>query len=109
IGKDANQQHSCAAPGTRRTSDYPWRIANARSHFSSHATICRSAACFEHWPLGPWREDNNNRADPYATVEVNHVLVGHANAARRDGAADLFWLVGAVDPVLRVHPIGVQI
>ena len=39
-------------------------------------------------PSGPWREDNNNRADLYATVEVNHVLVGHANAARRYGSAD---------------------
>jgi len=26
IGKDANEQHSCAALGTRWTSDHPWRI-----------------------------------------------------------------------------------
>jgi len=45
----------------------------------------------------------------HATVEVNHVLIGHANAARRDGAADIFWLIGAVDAVLRVLAAGVQI
>jgi hypothetical protein len=33
VGKDANQQHSCAALGTRWTGDYPRRIANIRSHF----------------------------------------------------------------------------
>ena len=60
-------------------------------------------------PSGPWREDNNNRAELYATVEVNHVLVGHANAARRDGSADIFWLIGAVDAVLRVLAARVQI
>src|ERR1700746_28895 len=60
-------------------------------------------------PSGPWREDNNNRADLYATVKVNHVLVGHANAARRDGSADVFWLIGAMDAVLRVVAAGVQI
>jgi hypothetical protein len=33
IGKDPNQQHPCAALGTRRTSDYPWPIANIRTPF----------------------------------------------------------------------------
>jgi|SRR6516165_11426810 len=51
----------------------------------------------------------DNRTDRYATVEVNHVLVGHANAARRYGSADIFRLIGAVDPVLRVLAAGVQI
>jgi hypothetical protein len=31
-GKDMDQYHSCAAFGTRRTSDHAWRIANIRSH-----------------------------------------------------------------------------
>jgi hypothetical protein len=34
VGEDADQQHSCAALGTRRTSDHSWRIANIRNHFS---------------------------------------------------------------------------
>jgi hypothetical protein len=39
-----------AALGTRRTSDYPWRIANIRSHFfPPHATICLSAADCYFW------------------------------------------------------------
>jgi hypothetical protein len=43
------------------------------------------------------REDHDNCANFDAIVEVDHVLVGHANAARGDGSADIFRLVGAVD------------
>jgi hypothetical protein len=39
-----------------------------------------------------WREDNDNRADFDAIVEVDHVLVGHADAARGDGSANIFAL-----------------
>ena len=49
-----------------------------------------------------WREDYNNRAEFDAIIEIDHVLIGHADAARGDGSADIFGLVGAVDPVLRV-------
>jgi len=33
VREDVDQQHSCAALGTRRTSDHSWQIANIRSHF----------------------------------------------------------------------------
>jgi hypothetical protein len=56
-----------------------------------------------------WREHNDNRAELDAIVEVDDVLVGHADAARGDGAADIFRLVGAVNTVLRVLAGGVQI
>jgi hypothetical protein len=50
---------------------------------------------------GPWCEDNDNRADLYVAVEVNNVLVGHANAARRYGSANIFWRrVFAIVPFL---------
>jgi hypothetical protein len=55
------------------------------------------------------REDHDNCAHSDAIVEVDDVLVGHANAARGDGSADIFRLVGAVDPVLRVLATRVQI
>ena len=55
------------------------------------------------------REHNDNRADLDAIVEVDHVLVGHADAARGDCSADILGLVRAVDTVLRVLPTGVQI
>src|SRR5215510_7668058 len=55
------------------------------------------------------REHNDNRADLDTIEEVDHVLVGHADAARRDCSADIFGLVGAIDAVLRVLAAGVQI
>src|ERR1043166_6137246 len=51
------------------------------------------AAAAEHDPLG---------ADRHALVEVDHVLIDHADAAGGDAAADGPGLGGAVDAVERV-------
>src|SRR5262249_29677744 len=45
------------------------------------------------------REDDDDRAGLHPIHEIDDVLVGHADAARRDGMADIFRLVGAVDAV----------
>ena len=45
------------------------------------------------------REHDDNCADPDPIVEVDDILIGHADAARRDGSADIFGLVGAVNTV----------
>ena len=47
-----------------------------------------------------WREDNDNCADLDPIVEIDRILIGHADAARGDGLADIFGLVGAVDTIL---------
>ena len=44
-----------------------------------------------------------------AVIEIDHVLVGHADAARRNRRADIFRLVGAVNPEQRVLAAGVEI
>jgi len=45
------------------------------------------------------REHDDNCADLDPIVEVDDVLIGHADAARRDGSANIFGLVGAVNTV----------
>ena len=46
-----------------------------------------------------WREDDDDCAWLHPIHEIDDVLVGHADAAGRDGLADIFRLVGAVDAV----------
>src|SRR5215470_19386415 len=48
------------------------------------------------------RKHNHDRTHLDAIVEVDHVLVGHPDAAGRDGLADILGLVGAVNPEQRV-------
>src|SRR5688572_8309799 len=43
--------------------------------------------------------DDDLRVHRHPVVQVDHVDVAHADAARRDGKADLLRLVGAVDAV----------
>jgi hypothetical protein len=43
-------------------------------------------------------------ADADAIIEIDDVLVGHADAARGDRRADIFRLVGAVNAEQRVPP-----
>src|SRR5262245_55253515 len=50
----------------------------------------------------PRRKYHDRGADFHLVVEIDRVLVGHADAPRRDRAADIFRLIGAVDPVQRV-------
>src|SRR6478735_6926802 len=49
--------------------------------------------------------DHDPRADLGAAVEVHHVFVGHADAARGHRLADGLRLVGAVDAVDRAADI----
>jgi hypothetical protein len=44
-----------------------------------------------------WREDDDDRAWLHPIHEIDDILVGHTDASGRDGLADIFWLVGAVD------------
>src|ERR1700744_3944099 len=52
-------------------------------------------------PEGLRSDHDHARTDLDATVQVDHVLVAHADAAGRDRAADRPGLVGAVDAVDR--------
>src|SRR5215470_10499715 len=54
-------------------------------------------------------EDDHDGADLDAVVEVDRVLIGEADAARRDRGADIFRLVGAVDAEQRVLAARVEI
>src|SRR5580704_11634804 len=45
------------------------------------------------------REDDDGRALLHPTKEIDDILVGHADAARRYGLANIFRLVGAVDAI----------
>src|SRR5215218_6415242 len=47
--------------------------------------------------ITPASLDEHRRPDRYPVIEVNHVLVQHADAARGGGLPDLPGLVGAVD------------
>jgi hypothetical protein len=44
---------------------------------------------------------DDRRADTYAGVEIDDILIHHADAAGRNGLADGMRLVGAVDAVKR--------
>src|SRR5215216_2327927 len=46
-----------------------------------------------------WREDDDDRAQLHPIHEIDDVLVGHADASGRNGLADIFRPVGAVDAV----------
>src|SRR5580704_11313938 len=46
-----------------------------------------------------WCEDDDGRALLHPIKEIDDILVGHADAAGRYGLADIFRLVGAVDPI----------
>ena len=54
-------------------------------------------------------EHHHDRTETDAVVEIDHVLVGHADAARRNRRADIFRLVGAVNPEQRVLAAGVEV
>src|SRR5689334_4835227 len=45
------------------------------------------------------RKNDDGGSHPHAAVEIDHVLVGHADTAGRDRLADILRLVGAVDAV----------
>src|SRR5262249_56592466 len=56
-----------------------------------------------------WSQHHDDRAHFDVIVEVDHVFVGHPDAARRDRMPDPFRLVGAMDAVKRVPAAGVKV
>src|SRR5215831_4252064 len=57
----------------------------------------------------PPRQHHNRSAELHPAVEVDNVLVGEAYAARRDGLANVFRLIGTMDTVQRILAIGIEI
>ena len=48
------------------------------------------------------RQNHDPCPQPDAIVKVDHILLGYADAARRNGVANVFRLSDAVNPVKRV-------
>src|SRR5262249_62071606 len=70
----------------------------------------RAATIPPHLDVTPARgEYDNRRSHLHPLVEVDHVLVGHADAAGRYGLTDILRLVGAMDAVERVLAPLVQV
>ena len=46
---------------------------------------------------------------PTRSIQIDHVLIGHADAAGRDRCADIFRLVGAVNSEQRVLAAGIEV
>src|SRR5436189_503613 len=57
----------------------------------------------------PRPQHDDDRARLHAAVEIDHVLIGEADAARRNGVSDPSRLVGAMDAVERVLAAGIEI
>src|SRR5207248_11618068 len=55
------------------------------------------------------REHDDDGVDLDAAVEIDRVLIGHADTAGRDRLADIFRLVGAVNTVQRVLVAGIKV
>src|SRR6516164_5205039 len=55
------------------------------------------------------RQHDDDRTWLHALVEIDHILIGHADTARGNGFADVFGLVGAVNTVQSVFVALVQI
>src|SRR5207237_7385855 len=55
------------------------------------------------------RQYDYDSADLHATVEIDRVFIGHADAAGRDRLSDIFRLIGAVDAIERVLVAGIKI
>src|SRR5262245_9948420 len=57
------------------------------------------------------RQDNDLGADPDTAVEVDHVLVEHADASARDLGTDRFRCIGpvnAIDGIAEIHGTGAK-
>src|SRR5215471_3791520 len=53
-------------------------------------------------------QHHHSRAHLHPAVEIDHVLVGHPDAARGNRLSDIFGLVGAVDAIQRVLAASVE-
>ena len=79
------------------------------------ATACRrpppcSAICEIERRVAVLRlEHHDDGADLHPAIEIDHVLVGHADAAGGNRRADIFRLVGAVNPEQRVLAARIEI
>ncbi len=75
------------------------RISSFSRRGSAPCAIVRGIAL-------PERQHHDRRAELDPVVQVDDILVGHADAAGRNRRADVFRLVGAVDAVQRVPVAG---
>src|SRR5262245_55678220 len=54
-------------------------------------------------------QHHHKRARLHPTVEIDHILIGQPDAARRDRMSDPSGLVRAVDAIERVLPVGIKV
>src|SRR6266446_2880771 len=73
----------------------PVRVKKTRQNKESTTRTCHRL----HLGTPARREDDDDRALLHPVDEIDDILVGHADTAGRDGLADIFGLVGAVDAV----------
>src|SRR5437879_13729792 len=52
---------------------------------------------------------DHDSADLHVIVEIDRVLIGHADTPGRDSLSDIFGLIGAVDAIERVFVAGIKI
>src|SRR5262245_31423870 len=52
---------------------------------------------------------HHSRSHLYPAVEIDHVLIGHPDAARGNCTSELFGLIGAVDAIQRVLAASIQV
>src|SRR5882757_5612964 len=70
-------------------------VVDAVGAAQRHAWVERGVAL-------PERQHHHRRAKLDPVVQVDDILIGHADAAGGDRRTDVFWLVGAVDAIERV-------
>jgi len=82
----------CAASCRRSTRRHK---GDASTELSEGAGRCATRAALR-------SQHHDNRAHPHPTVEVDHILIGQPNAARRNRMSDPSGLVRTVDAIERV-------
>src|SRR5215472_9259719 len=98
------------APAPAKCTPPMWRSATrSRTGRASRPQRCcrrgrvRGSRAVGYEPASSLHDDGGANLGP--VIQVDDVLVGHTNAARRDAATELPRLVGAVDAVKRVAEI----
>jgi hypothetical protein len=54
-------------------------------------------------------QDHHSRARLHSAVQIDHILIGQSDAARRNRMSDPSWLVCAMDAIQRVLAIGIKV
>ena len=54
-------------------------------------------------------QHHNKRAHLHPIVEIDHILIGQPDAARRNRMSDPLWLVRAMDAIQRILAAGVKV